>query len=201
MFESFSNRISSIFEKLRRSGVLKEEDVDTALREIRIALLEADVALDVAKKFIADVKQKAIGQNVIKSISPGQMVTKIVHDHLVELLGSASEINIHKKPYKIMLVGLQGAGKTTTAAKLAKFFIKKGKKVVLTSTDTQRPAAIEQLQILAQKIDGASFSPNDLNDNTLSDYRKISKDALKKIADENSDVLIVDTAVACISMT
>ncbi len=93
-----------------------------------------------------------------------------------------------------MLVGLQGAGKTTTAAKLAKFFIKKGKKVVLTSTDTQRPAAIEQLQILAQKIDGASFSPNDLNDNTLSDYKKISKDALKKIADENSDILIVDTA-------
>ena len=194
MFESFSNRISNIFEKLRKSGVLKEEDVDTALREIRIALLEADVALDVAKKFIADVKQKAIGQNVIKSISPGQMVTKIVHDHLVELLGSASEINIHKKPYKIMLVGLQGAGKTTTAAKLAKFFIKKGKKVVLTSTDTQRPAAIEQLQILVQKIDGASFSPNDLNDNTLSDYKKISKDALKKIADENSDILIVDTA-------
>lgn len=194
MFESFSNRISSIFEKLRKGGILKEEDVDAALREIRIALLEADVALDVAKKFISDVKEKAIGQNIIKSISPGQMVTKIVHDHLLELLGTASEININKKPYKIMLVGLQGAGKTTTAAKLAKFFTKKRKKVVLTSTDTQRPAAIEQLKILAQKIDDASFSPTDLNNGTLSDYKRISKDALKKISDENSDILIVDTA-------
>ena len=131
MFDSFSNRISEIFEKLLRSGVLKEADVDTALREIRIALLEADVSLDVAKKFIADVKEKAIGQNIIKSISPGQMVTKIVHDHLIELLGISSEINVNKKPFKIMLVGLQGAGKTTTAAKLAKFLREKIKKSFL----------------------------------------------------------------------
>ena len=175
---------------MRRSGVLKEADVDTALREIRIALLEADVSLDVAKKFIADVKEKAIGQNIIKSISPGQMVTKIVHDHLIELLGISSEINVNKKPFKIMLVGLQGAGKTTTAAKLAKFFTRKNKKVVLTSTDTQRPAAIEQLQVLSKKIYGTLFAfPEEKRD-----YQNISKFALKKLAEENGDILIVDTA-------
>ena len=190
MFDSFSNRISEIFEKLRRSGVLKEADVDTALREIRIALLEADVSLDVAKKFIADVKEKAIGQNVIKSISPGQMVTKIVHDHLIELLGTSSEINVNKKPFKIMLVGLQGAGKTTTAAKLSKFFTKKNKKVVLTSTDTQRPAAIEQLQVLSKKIEGTLFAFPDEKRN----YQDISEFALKKLSEENGDILIVDTA-------
>ena len=190
MFDSFSNRISEIFEKLRRSGVLKEADVDTALREIRIALLEADVSLDVAKKFIADVKEKAIGQNVIKSISPGQMVTKIVHDHLIELLGTSSEINVNKKPFKIMLVGLQGAGKTTTAAKLAKFFTKKNQKVVLTSTDTQRPAAIEQLQVLSKKIEGTLFAFPDEKRN----YQDISEFALKKLSEENGDILIVDTA-------
>lgn len=190
MFDSFSNRISEIFEKLRRSGVLKEADVDTALREIRIALLEADVSLDVAKKFIADVKEKAIGQNVIKSISPGQMVTKIVHDHLIELLGTSSEINVNKKPFKIMLVGLQGAGKTTTAAKLAKFFTRKNKKVVLTSTDTQRPAAIEQLQVLSKKIDGTLFAFPEEKRN----YKDISEFALKKLSEENGDILIVDTA-------
>lgn len=190
MFDSFSSKISDIFEKLRRSGILKEEDVDAALREIRIALLEADVALDVAKKFIADVKQKAIGQNVIKSISPGQMVTKIVHDHLIDLLGTASEINVNKKPFKIMLVGLQGAGKTTSAAKLARFFTKKNKKVVLTSTDTQRPAAIEQLQVLSKKIDGTLFAfPEGERD-----HRNISKFALKKLSEESGDILIVDTA-------
>lgn len=190
MFDSFSNRISEIFEKLRRSGVLKEADVDTALREIRIALLEADVSLDVAKKFIADVKEKAIGQNIIKSISPGQMVTKIVHDHLIELLGISSGINVNKKPFKIMLVGLQGAGKTTTAAKLAKFFTRKNKKVVLTSTDTQRPAAIEQLQVLSKKIEGTLFAfPEEKRD-----YQNISKFALKKLSEENGDIFIVDTA-------
>lgn len=190
MFDSFSNRISEIFEKLRRSGVLKEADVDTALREIRIALLEADVSLDVAKKFIADVKEKAVGQDVIRSISPGQMVTKIVHDHLIELLGTSSEIDVNRKPFKIMLVGLQGAGKTTTTAKLAKFFTKKNKRVVLTSTDTQRPAAIEQLQVLLKKIEGTLFVCPEEKRN----YQDISKFALKKLTEEKGDILIVDTA-------
>lgn len=199
MFNSFAGRISEIFEKLRKSGVLKEADVDKALREIRIALLEADVSLEVAKKFIADVKEKAIGQDIIKSVSPGQMVTKIVYDHLVELLGPASEINLNKKPFKTMLVGLQGAGKTTTAAKIAKFFTKRGKSVVLASTDTQRPAAIDQLYVLSKKIDGVIFAqPGYDNGGNApkegSDYKSISKFALQKTSQENSDVLIVDTA-------
>ena len=105
MFSSLSEKISGIFERLRGSGVLKESDVDSALREIRLALLEADVSLDVARKFISEVKQKAIGQEVLKSVSPGQMVVKIVHDYIVELLGKTEQIDVKKKPYKIMLVG------------------------------------------------------------------------------------------------
>ena len=192
MFDSFSNKISGIFEKLRKSGILKEEDVDPALREIRIALLEADVSLEVAKKFIADIKEKAIGQNIIKSVSPGQMVTKIVHDHLVKLLGTAAEVNINKKPYKIMLVGLQGAGKTTTAGKLAQFFTKKNKKVVIASTDIQRPAAIEQLRVLSRKINGSVFAQSE--EETKLSHSEISKLALKKTKEEDADVLILDTA-------
>jgi signal recognition particle subunit SRP54 len=192
MFDSFADRISGIFEKLRKSGILKESDVDTALREIRIALLEADVSLEVAKKFILDVKEKAVGQNVVKSISPGQMVTKIVYDHLVELLGVASAISVTKKPYKIVLVGLQGAGKTTTAGKLAKFFTKSGKKVLLASNDVNRPAAIEQLRILSNKIAGASFAQSE-EDYGLS-YDAIAELALKKLHDGNYDILILDTA-------
>lgn len=194
MFNSFSAKISEIFDKLRRSGVLKEADVEKALREIRIALLEADVSLEVARKFIDEVKEKAVGQDVIRSVSPGQMVVKIVYDHLVELLGSSSEIRLDRKPFKIMLVGLQGAGKTTTAAKIAKFFTKKGKKVLLTSTDTQRPAAIEQLKILSQKVDGAFFFQPSDKSIEQHDYAKISKDAVKNLDDENADILIVDTA-------
>ena len=157
MFESFANRISEIFEKLRGSGILKESNVDDALREIRIALLEADVSLEVVQKFIADVKEKAVGQNVIRSVSPEQTIIKIVHDRLVQLLCESTAVEVNRKPYKIMLVGLQGAGKTTTTGKLTKFFAKKGKKVVTASTDIYRPAAMEQLRILSDKIDGAVF--------------------------------------------
>ncbi len=192
MFNSFSEKISGIFDKLRRSGVLKEEDVDTALREIRIALLEADVSLDIARKFISEVKEKAIGQNVLKSVSPGQMVIKIVYDYIVELLGKSEPINLNKSPYKIMLVGLQGAGKTTTAAKLANFFSKKNKKVLLASTDIYRPAAINQLKILSGKVKNALFLQEE-NDKNLS-ATEIAKNALKNLKDNGSDVLIVDTA-------
>lgn len=191
MFDSFANRISEIFEKLRKSGALKESDVDTALRSIRVALLEADVSLAIAKKFIADVKEKAVGQDVIKSVSPGQMVTKIVHDHLVELLGQSSPVQIKKTPYKIMLVGLQGAGKTTTAGKLAQLFTKSGRKVVLASTDIYRPAAIKQLQILSTQVKGAIFAQSE-DENLNCD--EISQLALSKIKSENADVLVLDTA-------
>ncbi|MDR0677942.1 MAG: signal recognition particle protein [Holosporaceae bacterium] len=192
MFASLSNKISDVFERLCRSGVLKESNVDEALREIRIALLEADVSLDVAKKFIAEVRERAVGQNVIKSVSPGQMVIKIVYDHLVNLFGKSQPIEINKKPCKIMLVGLQGAGKTSAVGKLAKFFHKKNKKVLATSVDIHRPAAMEQLKILIQKIDGTIFVPSE-NEKNLS-CEKICELALKTVYDENADVMLVDTA-------
>jgi len=192
LFNSFSERISGIFDRLRRSGVLKEEDVDAALREIRIALLEADVSLDIARKFISEVKERAVGQNVLKSVSPGQMVIKIVYDYIVELLGKSEPINLNKSPYKIMLVGLQGAGKTTTAAKLANFFSKKNKKVLLSSTDIYRPAAIEQLRVLSSKVNNAVFL-QDENDRKFS-AAEIAKNAVKNLKETNSDILIIDTA-------
>ncbi|MDR0968876.1 MAG: signal recognition particle protein [Holosporaceae bacterium] len=189
MFDSFSSRISGIFDKLRKSGILKESDVDEALREIRIALLEADVSLEVAKKFIAEAKEKAVGQDVIKSVSPEQTVVKIVRDHLVELLGASSPLEINKKPCKIMLVGLQGAGKTTTVGKLAKFFSKKNKKVAVASADIYRPAAIEQLKVLAGKVEGTVFAQSEKKS-----VEAICKTALDRVESENADVLIMDTA-------
>lgn len=192
LFSSFSDKISNIFEKLRHNGALKEFDVDQALREIRISLLEADVALDVAKKFIADIKGKAIGQEVIKSVSPTQMVVKIVHDALLELLGTSTPINISSsKPYKIVLVGLQGAGKTTSAAKLANYFAKLDRRTLLSSTDIYRPAAIDQLGILAQKIKKADFFKADIE---TTDCTKIAKQALREAISLKSDILLLDTA-------
>ncbi len=192
MFDSFSEKISGIFYKLRRSGVLKEADVDTALREIRMALIEADVSLDIARKFISEVKERAVGQNVLKSVSPGQMVTKIVYDYIVELLGKSEPINLDKSPYKIMLVGLQGAGKTTTAAKLANFFAKKNKKILLASTDIYRPAAINQLKILSNKVKNTAFL-QDESDKHLN-VSEIAKSALKNLKKSDADILIIDTA-------
>ncbi|MDR0555619.1 MAG: signal recognition particle protein [Holosporaceae bacterium] len=188
MFDAFSSRILDIFDRLRRSGILKESDVDNALREIRIALLEADVSLEVAKKFIVDVKEKAVGRNVIQSVSPGQMVTKIVHDHLIDLLGESRPLVVAAKSYKIMVVGLQGSGKTTSVGKLARLFSRQNKKVVTSSTDIYRPAAIEQLRVLSSKVDGTVFAPShDRVD-------EICKSALKTLENEGADVLIMDTA-------
>lgn len=192
MFDSLSEKISGIFEKLRRSGVLNEKDIDSALREIRVALLEADVSLDIARKFIFEVKEKALGQNVLKSVSPGQMVTKIVYDYIVDLLGESEPINPNKSGYKIMLVGLQGAGKTTTVGKLANFFSKKNKKILLATTDIYRPAAIEQLKVLSKQVKNSVFL-QDKNDKELS-AAEIAKNALKNLNESKSDILILDTA-------
>ncbi len=192
MFNLLSEKISSIFERLKKGGTLKESDVDNALREIRLALLEADVSLDVARKFISDVKEKAIGQNILKSVSPGHMVTKIVYDYIVELLGKSEPIELNKRPYKIMLVGLQGAGKTTTVGKLAKFFTKKHKKVLMYSTDIYRPAAIEQLHILSKQISNSIFTQSD-NDLKLSPI-EIAKNAMQDVNTTDVDVLLLDTA-------
>jgi len=158
MFDTLSNRLSGIFDRLTGRGVLTESDVTEALREVRIALLEADVALEVVKDFTAKLKERAIGQEVLRSVTPGQQVVKIVHDHLVELLGTTPEpLNLNVQPPAIiMMLGLQGSGKTTTSAKLAKYLSEKeGKKVLLASLDVQRPAAQEQLAVLGQQINAA----------------------------------------------
>ncbi|MEM7074953.1 MAG: signal recognition particle protein [Pseudomonadota bacterium] len=156
MFENLSERLSGVFDRLTKQGALSEEDVKTALREVRVALLEADVSLPVARDFIARVQDAATGQAVTKSVTPGQQVVKIVHDALVETLTGAEDpgaLKIDNPPAPILMVGLQGSGKTTTTAKLAKRLKEKdGKRVLMASLDVNRPAAMEQLAILGQQI-------------------------------------------------
>lgn len=155
MFDSLSDRLGGIFDKLRGKGSLTEEEVNSAAREIRVALLEADVALPVVKQFIEIVKQRAIGADVIKSVSPGQQVVKIVHDAMVEMLGgqNVEELKINTTPpAAFLMVGLQGSGKTTSTAKISKFLnTKHKKKMLMASLDTQRPAAQEQLAVLGEQ--------------------------------------------------
>ncbi len=158
MFESLSDRLSGVFEKLRGKGALEEKDVNDALREVRVALLEADVALPVAKSFIAKVKERAVGAEVLRSVTPGQQVVKIVHDALVDMLGGADAETalsfVTTPPAVIMMVGLQGSGKTTSTAKIALRLQKRDKKkVLMASLDTRRPAAQEQLQILGEQAE------------------------------------------------
>jgi signal recognition particle subunit SRP54 len=155
MFENLSERLNGILDRLTRRGALSEADVEEALREVRRALIEADVALDVARAFTDQVKQRAVGVEVIKSVTPGQMVVKIVHDQLIETLGSSGEpIDLNAPPpVMIMMVGLQGSGKTTTTAKIAKRLTDTAKrKVLMASLDTRRPAAMEQLAVLGQQV-------------------------------------------------
>src|ERR1043165_1420668 len=147
MFDSLSERLSGILDRLTRRGALTEADVDVAMREVRRALLEADVALDVVRSFVEQVKKHAVGIAVIKSVTPGQMVVKLVHDQLIETLGSnADPIDLNAPaPVAVMMVGLQGSGKTTTTAKIARRLTDQGKrKVLMASLDTRRPAAMEQ---------------------------------------------------------
>ena len=160
MFQSLSDRLSGVLDKLTRRGALTESDVNEAMREVRRALLEADVALDVVRSFIDRVKAKAVGANVVKSVTPGQMVVKIVHDELVETLGSdAQPIDLAATPpVAIMLVGLQGSGKTTTCAKIGKRLTDRDrKKVLMASLDTRRPAAQEQLRVLGEQTEVATL--------------------------------------------
>jgi signal recognition particle subunit SRP54 len=192
MFDNLSQRLGKVFDRLRGRGALSEGDVDEALREVRLALLEADVALPVVKSFIAGVRLRAIGQEVIKSVTPGQMVVKIVHDHLVETLGAtASEINLRAvPPVPILMVGLQGSGKTTTTAKLAlKLTQKDRKKVLMASLDTRRPAAQEQLRIL-----GEQTSVPTLEIIAGQQPVEIAKRAMERGRVEGFDVVLLDTA-------
>lgn len=191
MFESLSTRLTGVFDRLKRRGALSESDVAEAMREIRIALLEADVALPVVKDFVARVRERAVGQEVVKSITPGQMVVKIVHDELVKVLGSeTSELRLGTPPAVVLMAGLQGSGKTTTSAKLARLLrLKERKKVLLASLDTQRPAAQHQLEVLARQVEVASL-PIVPGQGALD----IARRALETARREGYDVLILDTA-------
>ena len=192
MFENLTNKLEIIFSKLKSAPSLTEEQVDSGLKEIRLALLEADVALSVTKEFISNVKPKAIGQEIIKSTSAGQMIVKIVYDELVKILGSKNEELNFKAvpPVSILLVGLQGSGKTTSAAKLAKNIEKNyKKKVILVSLDVYRPAAQEQLKLLAE-ANGIQCLPIVEKQQPID----IAKRALNSANLNGSDIIIFDTA-------
>ncbi|WP_340314317.1 signal recognition particle protein [Rhizorhabdus argentea] len=192
MFESLSERLGGVFDRLRGRGALSESDVREAMREVRIALLEADVALPVVREFVDKVTEQAVGQNVLRSVTPGQQVVKIVHDALVEMLGSeASDLNVDVSPPAIiMMVGLQGSGKTTTTAKIAKRLTEKGrKKVMMASLDVNRPAAQEQLAIL-----GTQTAVTTLPIVQGQQPVDIARRALQSAKLQGYDVLILDTA-------
>ena len=192
MFDNLSDRLSGILDNLTRRGALQAEDVDAAMREVRRALLEADVALDVSRGFIERVREKAVGEIVVKSVTPGQMVVKIVHDELVNTLGSdANPIDLNAPaPVAIMMVGLQGSGKTTTTAKVAKRLTDLSKsKVLMASLDTRRPAAMEQLAILGQQV-GVDTLPIVAGQTPP----QIAKRAIEAARLGGYDVVMLDTA-------
>ncbi len=191
MFDALGDRLDDVFKQLRGRGRLSEKDVEAALREIRLALLEADVALPAVKTFLSHVREKAVGEEVLKSLTPGQHVVKLVHDELIDILGGTlSPLKMaNKPPTVIMLAGLQGSGKTTLAAKLGAHLKKKGSKVMLVAADLQRPAAIRQLEVLAGQAGVQFFSgaPGE------TDPVKVARAGLEE-GRRNADVVIVDTA-------
>jgi len=194
MFENLSERLSGVFDRLTKQGALSDSDVSTALREVRVALLEADVSLSVARDFVKAVQEKATGQSVTKSVTPGQQVVKIVHDELVHVLAGdeaePGELKVDNPPAPILMVGLQGSGKTTTTAKLAKRLSEKnGKRVLMASLDTQRPAAQEQLAILGKQI-GVDTLPIIKGQSAVD----IAKRAKQQATLAGYDVYMLDTA-------
>lgn len=191
MFESLQDKLQQAFKRLTGKGKLSEADVSEAMREVRMALLEADVNFKVVKEFVAKVKERAIGADVLESLNPGQMVIKIVYDELVTLMGGEfAGLNMAEKPPTIiMLCGLQGAGKTTHATKLALKLKKEGKKPLLVAADIYRPAAIKQLEVMGQKVDVPVFSMGD----KVSPV-EIARGAFQYAAENLRDVIIVDTA-------
>src|SRR5258706_15335458 len=154
MFETLTNRLNQIFDGLRRRGKLSEADVDAAMREVRLALLEADVHFAVVKNFIAKIRERAIGAEVSKALNPGQQIIKIVNEELIQTLGEPAPLNLTgPKPRVIMMVGLQGAGKTTASGKLARLLRSKGERAMMVVGDPYRPAAVKQLQQLGERVD------------------------------------------------
>ena len=192
MFENLSDRLSGVFDRLTRQGALSDEDVRTALREVRAALLEADVSLPVARDFVAAVGEKAAGQAVTKSVTPGQQVVKIVHDELVRVLTGDEDpgaLKIDNPPAPILMLGLQGSGKTTTTAKIARRLSAEGRRVLMASLDTNRPAAMEQLAILGAQI-GVDTLPIVLGEDAVA----IARRAKTQASLAGYDVYLLDTA-------
>ena len=189
-FEGLSEKLNSVFKRLKGRGKLNENDVKEAMREVRMALLEADVSYKVVKDFVAKVSERAVGEEVLTSLTPAQQVIKIVNDELVALMGeSNSKVNIPAKtPCIIMMCGLQGSGKTTHSAKLAKYFKSQGKRPLLVACDVYRPAAINQLQVVGEKADVKVFEMGQINP------VNIAKEAIKHAKDHGNDMVILDTA-------
>ena len=189
-FESLSDKLTQVFKKLRGKGKLTEADIKAAMREVRMALLDADVNYKVAKEFIASVTEKAMGQEVMESLTPAQQVIKIVNEELTALMGGeAARVHIKSKPPTvIMMCGLQGSGKTTHSAKLARMFRKQGKRPLLVACDVYRPAAIEQLKVVGAQVDTPVFEMG-----TISPV-EIAKNAIKHAKDYGNDIVILDTA-------
>lgn len=190
MFQGLSDKLQETFKRLKGKGKLTEEDVNVAMREVRMALLEADVNYKVVKEFVAKVKERSIGQEVLESLSPAQQVIKIVNEEMIALMGgTSSKINISSKPPTVlMLVGLQGAGKTTHAAKLAASLKKQGKHPLMVACDIYRPAAIKQLQVLGEQIKVPVFSMGEQNPVT------IAQESIRQANSQGQDVVIIDTA-------
>lgn len=189
-FEGLSDRLQGIFKKLRGKGKISEDDVKLAMREVRLALLEADVNYKVVKDFTARVKERAVGQEVLQSLTPGQQIIKIVYDEMTNLMGgSESKLAISSKPPTIiMAVGLQGAGKTTTMAKVARNFVKQGRRPLLVACDVYRPAAIKQLQVLGEQVGVPVFSMGQ------GDPVDIARGSLEYAGSNSRDIVIIDTA-------
>jgi len=191
MFENLSDRLDSVFKKLKGHGTLNEKNIEEGLKQIRMALLEADVNYKVAKSVISDIKQRALGQEVMQSLTPGQQVIKIVNDEFTRMMGSEhQDLNLNEKSLSsIMLIGLQGSGKTTTAGKLGRYLRKQGKKPFLVPVDVYRPAAIEQLKKIGKQLDIPVFAST-----TEMKPLKICQDAQLAAREQGCDTLLIDTA-------
>ncbi len=191
VFEGLSEKLQSVIKKIRGAGRVTEKDVKAMMREVKLALLEADVNFKVVKDFIAKVSERAVGQDVLDSLTPGQQVVKIVHEELISLMGGKTEnISFSSAPPSVyMMVGLQGSGKTTTAAKLANFLKKRGKRPMLAACDLYRPAAVKQLQVLGKQLDVPVFEMG-----TGADPVDVAKKAVENAKKLENDVVIIDTA-------
>ena len=186
-FEGLSEKLQGVFKKLKGKGILTESDIDEAMREVKLALLEADVNFKVVKDFVKEVKEKSLGKEVLESLTPAQQVIKIVNDKLVEILGgTATKLTFSSKGFTVyMMVGLQGTGKTTTCGKLAGYLMKNGKKPMLAACDIYRPAAIDQLEIVGKNVGVPVFTMRDCKE-----PEHIAEEAVKEAEYKGYDVLI-----------